>query len=402
MQIEIVEPPPEYEGAESAYRVTRTSGNASSSVLEITYPPRDPEPPVELAPYFDRVSVYSGSAPDGMGGQISETIRIRRTLESLEDSTVVRRHILEAPETQSPPLEVSESRTTYLGDYRTVVEKLSILDPDGLAITNRTDYYTDPLQEHSFQKTRRNIRSDGSWIEYEYNLLGQLAVQRTGYLDAPVDQPQAVEETLYSYTPVSPADDGTNPGRPRQVTRTVAGQIVSRDYTVLYVEQQPGANPILTVIHERASTPDAVYGASGNSRAVNKTWGRALPDAPEAGQPHSSLSADGGLTRHFYEHGVYIAEDRSFTPVPNGAYLRHTTIRATEAHPDGIAGRTLRNATIVHRDRKATVATETAIYTGANYETIDWTTYEFDALGRQIRATRSDGTVEETDPACCG
>ena len=294
-----------------------------------------------------------------------------------------------------------QTRTTFhtfaWGDE--IIE--TVTEPDGAALTATTTCYTDEAQIGSYGRIESRQNPDGSWQRYVYDDQGRTLETIASWLDAaPGAAPESVRVTSYDYTPLDPADtdDLSDRHRPRTVTETIQGVVVSRSYHA-YIVDAGGR----TEISERCISMGAVYGDAANLRSVN-IYHPSDTGLPESGRVQSTVYPDGRQDTYTYERGVYspgAAADVPGTFTPGaGTDFRQTAVHGTVGQPDGIAFKTTREVT-VSNELGWTLLQASEVYTGAGYERLTWTLNHHDGFGRPTAAYRSDGTSTHSVWSCC-
>lgn len=89
----------------------------------------------------------------------------------------------------------------------------------------------------------------------------------------------------------------------------------------------------------------------------------------------------------------------TFTP-GTGFCLRVTATRGTTASPAGIAGRSLRVASVFDEAGNEVFSTR-QVCTGTGYATLDWRRLTYDGLRRRLSERKSNGELTETTWNCC-
>lgn len=193
----------------------------------------------------------------------------------------------------------------------------------------------------------------------------------------------AIDEIVStSYTPVDPADPVLlNDIRPRTIIRKISGVEVERTYYAYTTNNQD--------IVERASIPEAAYGAPGNLRTVT-TWYPADLDDHAAGRIASVRHEDGQLDLYTYSW-----VDSVWT---------ETVTRVHELEPDPVPMQTTRRVAIYGRTGNL-IEERTELMTAPDvWEQIDGVAYEYDVNGRETKRTAFNGltTVSAWSGTCCG
>ena len=159
-----------------------------------------------------------------------------------------------------------------------------------------------------------------------------------------------------------------------------------------------------TAITEKCTASDAVYGDSGNLRTEESTHALGA-DLAGDGKIKSRVHPDDRKDSYTYLNGVYTPDTDpsrlgAFTS-GSGEYRQDTITHGTVDYPDGLTNRTTREIH-VYDDIGNLLQSETWIYTGSGYETIEWEVRTYDDLGRLKHVYKSTGTQEDTTWDCCG
>ncbi|MCK5805334.1 MAG: hypothetical protein KAI66_21065, partial [Lentisphaeria bacterium] len=206
----------------------------------------------------------------------------------------------------------------------------------------------------------------------------------------------------YSYTSVDTGVDNpdTDDARPRTLTESIAGTVVSRTYHVYAGSLSSG----IVHIVERAADNSSSYGATGNLRTTI-TYYPSSAGSASAGRVKTIRFPDGRLDTYVYESGVYSdSVDPSLCSFSAGAghSLRATVTHGTVTYPAGIANRTTRERSVLDAAGNQ-VMDETHVFSGGTtYERIGWTVWVYDARGRLTHTYRSNGTEAQVEWDCCG
>jgi len=181
----------------------------------------------------------------------------------------------------------------------------------------------------------------------------------------------------------------------------ILGIMVSKTYHAYLIEIDEGTYEI-TEIEERCTDLGAAYGAATNLRTV-KVYYEKGTDKANSGAIKLVRYPDGRQDSFSYEYGTWqsTGPGQGTFAVGSGEYKRETVVHGTVSSPDGIAYKTTKEMTI-NDDIGNTLLTETWINTGDGYERIQWTAFEYDELGREVKVTNSDGTWSESAWDCCG
>ena len=352
----------------------------------------------ELRGGVKREFYYSYAADEHGWSLVSGNgLRIESKAESFDSAgdRVVRTEIAGA---DGVPVRIEETvRHTFPFGEKRIRETV---DPDGEALVTRYRYQTTPGA--GYGKLIARIDPDGDWVRFAYDDEGRIIREVRPFLDTPFDAPEkAVKVETTSYAPVDGADRGDRLDRyrPRQVIATVCGVETARTYHAT-IREPDGT---LTEITERATAQGRPYGHPANLRTVTSYYS-SRAEGPEAGKIKCRCSEDGLLTSYTYENGQF---ELALKPskcrfIPGKGLARRTTVTyGTEAHPEGIPYRTIRE-TIVADAMGRDKLKETFVCTKDGFERIDWQLNTHDRLGRVIETLHANGTRTESPWGCCG
>jgi YD repeat-containing protein len=277
-----------------------------------------------------------------------------------------------------------------------------VIDPDNAALTTTMTYY-DVTGENGYGSIKSQSNPDGSWTRYEYDSAGRKLTEISTWLDSPVGTAAGSARVIsYDYTPQDSSDSNMAEDirRPRRVTETIEGIVVSKTYYVYIVDSITGER---TEIVERAKNPSSGYGDTGNERQITVTYeyGNATP---ESGKTKSITYPDGKKDSYTYEKGGYTPGANS-TPgtftAGIGEYVRETITHGTTANPEGIANKTTRDIVIIN-PVGLELLKETYVYTGTGYERIKWSVQSYDDDRHVTEINNSNGTKSTSIWNCCG
>jgi len=291
---------------------------------------------------------------------------------------------------------------TYGSETREVIIE-RIIDPDGDALTTTKNYYEEPsCPAGSCGRIESQVNPDGSWIRYEYDSDGRKTAEISSWLNAPAGSPASSARALsYDYNPLSGDSNATeDERRPRTVTEEILGNVVAKTY---YVYQVDGSSGDRTEIVERCTDPSATYGDANNQRTVTVTYAYGT-DLAESGLIKSMAYPDSRLDSYAYEYGIYTPDADPAVPGTfssgEGEDIRQTVIHGTVGQPSGIVNKTTREISISNQFGRELLH-EIQVYTGSDYERIQWTVKLYDDEGHVTDVYNSDGTHTETDWGCC-
>ena len=278
----------------------------------------------------------------------------------------------------------------------------STRDPGGANLVTSWSYYTDSADPGSCGRQRSVSHPDGSWSTTRYDAFGRTVAVvrpwRNAAFDAP-DNDARVE--LFSYLPHDPRDAAAgHDTRPRTEETKILGVTVSRTLRAYYVD-----NGCQVAVEERCLRPDAAFGDADNLRTAWRHYpGGAAAGSAAAGRLHQVVHPMGTVDTYAYEYGAWQpnadpALPGAFTP-GTGFCLRVTATRGTTASPAGIAGRSLRVASVFDEAGNE-VFSARQVRTGTGYATLDWRLLTYDGLRRRLSERKSNGELTETAWNCC-
>ena len=320
-----------------------------------------------------------------------------------------------------------ETVSSSIGGPSFVVERLlreiggeervlrEVTDPDGLALTNRYEYFETGAKAGFVS---REFRHDGFWAEYERLDDGRLSRKRSGWLaGGPEDDCRTVE---YSYSPIRfasgempeafPDDNGSvDPTTARIETESVGGVPVSKLLRHV-TKDEAGYRRIeeVRLLDPSETNLVAAWTASGNPHRLSVY----MPDSdfkPCSRLPSLVVEPDGSAAFYDYESGEYTpAADGtpgSFAVVRGGSVFRTTITHGTAASFDldaaglstnGYAGVPLRGTREIRyetRIDKLEILRESYVCNAAgDYERVAWTKTDRDPDGNVVRVLASDGS----------
>ncbi len=310
----------------------------------------------------------------------------------------------------------SRVKTTYKdivcasGSREEVIE--TVEDPDGFALTTTTTWYEDPSVVGSCGKIESQVYPDGSWVKYEYDGLGRIAVEIRSWLDAPFNTPAASAHAIYYDYTAQHEDDSQaaeDTRMPRKVTEEILGNIVSKTYYV-YVINADGSR---TNIVERSVSPALPYGDPENQRSASTYYAYGTGTA-ESGRIKSVAYPDGRLDEYTYLYGTYTpGEVQTSGPgggpyTPSGIFtpgagkdVFKKVVHGTVDSPAGIAFKTTSEIEFTS-ELGNLLLHQTGAYNGDNYGRFDWIVQSYDDFGHLIEVFRTNGTKSESAWDCCG
>lgn len=334
--------------------------------------------------WIEELQMWSLSRGEGTGIQ---TVQITWN----EDHTEQIRHYQVRDDDEVLVFERTETRQVF--EWGTNITQ-SVIDPNGLAITNRFEYYLD-LDAPGYSRLKLMVDYRGRWMRFEYDEAGRRTLKLLPWKSSPEDAPPyEADATWHEYDPVDPDDHpALNDHRSRMVTREVLGIPVQRTYYAYLIDDQ------FQHVHitEQAANPNNHYGHSENLRTIRTYEG--YPSSLAVGPLRRVEYPDGRLESYDHERGNYIesedpAEPGTFIPDEGGEYLREILTYGTVAHPTGIVGKSRRTVKVYDPQYKV-VLSETYIRVASGHVRVDWTVTEYDRMGNALNTYHADGSVQE-------
>ena len=338
---------------------------------------------------------YTSAADDWSlteGGGLRKTTKTRVTT---SNGTIYTTNVLDA----NNSIVYSEQETWHIYNWGYALQS-KVIDPEGLALTSSNMYYENISDACRYGRLKAELRPDGSWTVYDYDEQGRKSLEITPWKDSAFGSTAAQAKAVaYAYTPVDTADTlELNDQRPRTVMESILGVATKKTFHVYKT-----VNGEHVEIEERAATPVAAYGASGNLRTTT-TYYAATAGTVAAYRLKSLLRPDGTLDSYSYELGNYTVNAdpalNAFTPATGGGALRTTVVHGTSASPDGIALKSTKEVA-VEDERNNTVLDETYVYTSSGYERIIWTAKTYDSQHHVTATYNSDATQTAATWSCC-
>ena len=246
---------------------------------------------------------------------------------------------------------------------------------------DRWTYCTNNADGANFGHLRLAEKADGGWVWYDYDNLGRVRLERSGFRDGlPADTSECREtELIYAgdarlaalrapaETPVGRDD------RPRLTIERVRGRETARAYTAY----EAGLQTVKRC---------AVAGARYDDPANLTTLTHLNPDGAFAGRVARIERPDGTRSVYMYETrsggGACVTEDTGSGPAGGGV------------------SNGTRRVTVTDANQRVLSETRTDIASGLLIAATDYT---LDGYGRTVVASnRVDGSVVQTEYGCCG
>jgi len=292
---------------------------------------------------------------------------------------------------------------------RAVMEKEDHISATNSQITTYA-YYTNATEIGRFKKPASEQHGDGAWDVYDYDSQGRKTLQISSWKDVAMTTNPAVSKAIYfDYVPHEISDLLLeSEERPRTVTEKIEGIVTKKTFHT-YKTNSLGAQVHLT---EQCISQSASYGDAANLRTIKTYYppyeGSSFQDRLNQGRLKTVEFPDGRLTSYEYALGDVTMNytdpaASSFAVNTNGFAWRVSVIHGTTNNPAGIAGKTTKEVPIKDKYNNL-VLQQTFVYTGSDYERIDWTARQFDVYGHALETWYSDGTQESGywGTGCCG
>ncbi|MDH5675996.1 MAG: hypothetical protein OEZ06_27990 [Myxococcales bacterium] len=344
-----------------------------------------PGRPTEMREYYtaqDGSLVLAHGTPGGAGGIVAERTEELRTWTEGSDKLVLRT----VKNSDGSIASQKQTRSAAKNWGYAVVEE--IIDPSGAALTTTTQYYENAFDVGSYSKPYRIQRHDGSWTQYLYDDKGRLKTQDSSWLSIPIGPNARKLEYTYPTT----ADSEQDLYRPSQVSEYLSGAEVARSYLTISRASNGSRIETETRCSELPCSP-------GSASAQVTTRHYAAPDTERnlSGRLEKVVHPDGTETHYRHEEGT-VDGLGTFSP-GTGEALRTTTTRYG-AGGAVVDGKSEREVTIVDEFGK-TRRTERLVATASGFALIDWTEFEYDEYGHVTRTERSNGEVTTAEWGCC-
>lgn len=262
-------------------------------------------------------------------------------------------------------------------------------------------------------KLAGRLKPDGSWVLYDYDGEGRKTLEIHPWKDLAwttamgltlAEAKAAGRAIEYSYASVS-GSQTTYPdipidadARPRTITESIEGTVVSRTYHVYAIKSGEAVH-----ITESAATGTAAFGATGNLRTI-ETYNASGLSYLRAGRIKTIEYPDDRLDTYSYQaYDVYMAAPPH--PLFDGADCERfstTLTRGTVESPGGVPYRTTVEGTTQDGGGRQLRVASSVYKSAGDSEAIDWTDYTYDDQWHVTGEYRSDGTHTTTEWDCCG
>ena len=350
-----------------------------------------------MGPYRTGPKALPGS---GLGS--NQDVRIFYSLigKTPAESPIARKEIQIYADTQGRTNKIVQ-RLYDLTLTRFYLPILEITDPEGAALTLVRTFYNDPYDKTRFGRLATEVQPDGSWVSFEYDVLGRNSLEVRTWLDVGcsngIPSPNEVSATYYRYESVDARDiPSIKATGPRTVEKIVMGQVVERTWHAYYAE----GNGLVSVT-EKAASPDASYGDAENQRTVTVAFDT---NDRYKGLPIRLEKADGTMETYSYQEGSYSPSTGTrgtFTDSPGGPFVQQTVVYGTLSSPTGIVGKTRKVIRVMDRFQNVHQE-EVYLLTDSGYELADWTAREYDDLDRETATYFQNGLSKHMAwETCC-
>ncbi|WP_265592901.1 RHS repeat-associated core domain-containing protein [Verrucomicrobium sp. BvORR034] len=308
-----------------------------------------------------------------LDGRISETMNVL-DVDPLDDSiwtrTVESRELVVD---NSVEVETSYIRREYASRPWGEVLERTISDPSGANLITEYAYYEDEINDGAaYRKLKYVIQPDSSWTKRAYGSTGGLIKTYRPWKDLPAHPDDATDSNC-QYTEIVSASSTRN---------FILGVQTSRSQTMYnWGSEFDGEQSWdFNIVENWRYHGGGFAGLSTSSAYVYLT------------QFYRSVAADGTATRYVETKGNFNESTGVFTESSGGAYTRSVSTQGTVTDAPGIANKTRRTITI--SDAKGPRRKEEQVYTGADYERVSATTYEYETgLSRRLLSVSQDGDV---------
>jgi RHS repeat-associated protein len=264
-----------------------------------------------------------------------------------------------------------------------------VVDPDAAALTTTYTYYEDP-NEVRWHKIKSISYPDGSWIKYDYDNNGSLALVLRPWKDLALASAtdQNARATLYTYSNSDGITSSVTPRFVSSITEKITGIVVgsttfNRVGTTL--NGNPAVVETMRVYSSASVSQDTITTKYHSTAGVGLADRIAFIDYP-----------DGRRETYTFEKGNYVPNaDPSlsqFIVDANGQAERRTVTQGTIASPAGVAFKTTRSTDVSDKLGNQ-VLEETYVYNGTGYERVGWSVNTFDGRGHVTQTARHDGRI---------
>lgn len=268
---------------------------------------------------------------------------------------------------------------------------MSVIDPGGLALTNRYEYYDNPSETGRYTRLKKVVQADGRWVSYDYDAEGRRTLVWRPWKDSPEwTLPEEADATYYNYAPVDARDIPLpKDPRPRVITRKVLGQVVARTYPAFVHEGDR-----LLHVEEEALTPWASYGEAGNIRT--REWYEVNADGTVVGALLEVHRPDLRCEVHQYDRGNYIpgpeGEPGVFELNSNGVFVKETVW-----HDSVVPYSVLKQGEMNIYNGQGLVVLRQQFVWGPASDRLNWETHEYDDMGNEVRIKYANGLMRERE-----
>lgn len=373
------------------------------------------------------------------GETFEETTYVKTPSQKVE--TEVFRRSGEAPVYKRETLSANKSFGYALSEDRVYTEGTN-------AFVTTYDHYEQAQPPGRYGRVQSMMKTDGSWVAYDYDDLGRKEVEAAPLGDSPltpsgsmlaktydVEITEEYEEgtwsihsetksqtewtgsvgpyraVRYGYVPNEAGDiPYANDSRPRMVTNVENKEgsdeiVVSRTF---YTYKTNSVGAWVHIVEQAIpDIHDGSYGQANNLRTVKTFYG---PNDGNLlnGRLHTVEYPDGRKDIYTYERGDISISDLSqcsygFSSSTNGYAWRETALHASAASPNGVEGKSTKDISIKDASGKEVINKTVAVVAGGEM-VVSWVSKQFDVWGHATHTYYSDGT-ESTGywgTGCCG
>ena len=266
--------------------------------------------------------------------------------------------------------------------------------------------YCDDSEKGAHRRLVKQTNPDGSWFTNRYNASGALEMHAECWKDSspegiPIQGQMQGRVQWYYYSPVDPLDEGTSrTDSYRTMVETIDGVVVAKTYKA-FIEDEDGG---LMEIEDVCASRIAGYGDEKNLRTVRTYHPTNDLSLARSGKLASVLYPDGRRNSYAYVYGTYMEDEDPSLCVfieGTGASIRQTITHGTGDRHEGIPGKSTIEV-LVTSPQGNSVIEETYVVVEGGTELIAREVRYFNDLGRRTRVVHKDGTITDSQWACCG
>jgi len=264
------------------------------------------------------------------------------------------------------------------------------VDPDGAALKTTYSYFENAAQAGKFRKLKSISYPDGSWVQYDYDAIGNTTLEMRPWKDSQmVTATEANSRVILStYSNTDGVKVSLYPKQLSSIEEKILGITVARityTRTGVTVDGQPATREVETS-----------YASVGTQQTTIRVSYHSSATPFLANRISSVQHPDDRKDTYAYEKGIYTSNPdpslNQFTPDANGTAQRMTVTHGTVASPVGIAFRTTKETSIQDQSGN-TVFKENYVYDSASYERIGWSALDYDTRGFLTQIRRNTGQM---------